>query len=49
MTVEDGDVVVFMNFRSDRARQITRPFIEPDFDGFERKAAAQARVFRESH
>jgi 2,3-bisphosphoglycerate-independent phosphoglycerate mutase len=34
--VEDGDVVVFMNFRSDRARQITRPFIEDDFDGFER-------------
>jgi 2,3-bisphosphoglycerate-independent phosphoglycerate mutase len=25
-----------MNFRSDRARQITRPFIEPNFDGFER-------------
>ena len=36
--VEDGDVVIFMNFRSDRARQITRPFIEPDFDGFERAA-----------
>ncbi len=34
--IEDGDVVVFMNFRSDRARQITRPFIEPDFDGFSR-------------
>ncbi|MCG6935376.1 MAG: 2,3-bisphosphoglycerate-independent phosphoglycerate mutase [Proteobacteria bacterium] len=36
--VNDGDVVIFMNFRSDRARQITRPFIEPDFDCFERKA-----------
>ena len=35
--VEDGDVVIFMNYRSDRARQITRAFIEPDFDGFERK------------
>jgi len=34
--VEDGDVIIFMNFRSDRARQITRPFIEPDFDGFVR-------------
>ncbi len=34
--MEDGDVIVFMNYRSDRARQITRPFIEPDFDGFER-------------
>lgn len=35
--IEDGDVVVFMNFRSDRARQITRPFIESNFDGFERE------------
>ncbi len=36
--VEDGDVVIFMNYRSDRARQITRPFIQDDFTGFERKA-----------
>ncbi|HEY0634135.1 MAG TPA: 2,3-bisphosphoglycerate-independent phosphoglycerate mutase [Gammaproteobacteria bacterium] len=35
--VKDGDIVVFMNYRSDRARQITRPFIEPDFDAFERQ------------
>ena len=34
--VKDGDVMVFMNYRSDRARQITRPFIEDDFDQFER-------------
>jgi 2,3-bisphosphoglycerate-independent phosphoglycerate mutase len=37
VAVEDGDVIVFMNFRSDRARQITRPFIEPDFKGFVRE------------
>ncbi len=36
--IQDGDVVLFMNFRSDRARQITRPFIEENFDGFEREA-----------
>jgi 2,3-bisphosphoglycerate-independent phosphoglycerate mutase len=36
--MEDGDIVVFMNYRSDRARQITRPFIEDDFDGFVREA-----------
>lgn len=36
--VADGDVIINMNYRSDRARQITRPFIEPDFDCFERKA-----------
>ncbi len=35
--VADGDVVIFMNYRSDRARQITRPFVEADFDCFERQ------------
>ncbi|NOY61665.1 MAG: 2,3-bisphosphoglycerate-independent phosphoglycerate mutase [Gammaproteobacteria bacterium] len=34
--VEDGDVVVMMNFRSDRARQITRAFVDEPFEGFER-------------
>ena len=34
--IENGDVVLFMNYRSDRARQITRPFIEPEFDEFDR-------------
>ena len=43
--VEDGDVVVFMNYRSDRARQITRPFIEPDFDGFERRRVPALGAF----
>ncbi len=32
----DGDVVVFMNFRADRARQITRALTDPGFDGFPR-------------
>ena len=43
--VKDGDVVVFMNFRSDRARQITRPFIEEDFKGFEREVTPQLGRF----
>lgn len=34
--VEDGDVILFANYRSDRARQITRAFIEQNFDGFRR-------------
>ncbi len=34
--MEDGDAVVFLNFRSDRARQLSRPFIEPDFGEFKR-------------
>jgi 2,3-bisphosphoglycerate-independent phosphoglycerate mutase len=35
--IEDGDAVVFMNFRADRARQLTRAFVEDAFDGFERR------------
>ena len=37
VTIEDGDVILSMNYRSDRARQITRAFIETDFDGFRRR------------
>ncbi|MGH8494464.1 MAG: 2,3-bisphosphoglycerate-independent phosphoglycerate mutase [Moraxellaceae bacterium] len=32
--VRDGDSIIFMNFRADRARQITRPFVVPGFDKF---------------
>jgi len=35
-TVRGGDSIVFFNFRSDRGRQLTRVFMVPDFDGFER-------------
>ena len=35
--VSEGDSVVFFNFRPDRAREITRTFVDPDFTGFERK------------
>lgn len=34
--IRDGDAVLFMNFRADRARQLTRAFTDDDFDGFER-------------
>lgn len=34
--VEDGDSVIFFNFRPDRAREITRSFCQEDFTGFER-------------
>ena len=33
-----GDAVIFFNFRPDRARQITRAFVDADFSGFERSA-----------
>jgi 2,3-bisphosphoglycerate-independent phosphoglycerate mutase len=36
VVMEEGDMAIFMNFRSDRARQITRAFIEDDFNEFER-------------
>jgi 2,3-bisphosphoglycerate-independent phosphoglycerate mutase len=35
--VADKDSILFMNFRSDRARQLTRAFIEPGFDRFPRR------------
>ena len=35
--VQEGDTVVFINFRPDRARQITRIFVDDDFKGFERR------------
>lgn len=38
-TIEDGDAVLFMNFRPDRARQLTQVFVDADFDGFERTLA----------
>lgn len=35
--IENGDSVIFFNFRPDRAREITRTFVDPDFTGFPRK------------
>jgi 2,3-bisphosphoglycerate-independent phosphoglycerate mutase len=35
--VEEGDAVVFYNFRADRARQLTRAFTEDGFSGFDRE------------
>ncbi len=36
-TISPNDSVVFFNFRPDRAREITRTFVDPAFDGFVRK------------
>lgn len=35
--MHDGDVVVYMNFRSDRARELTRAFLDDNFNEFPRK------------
>lgn len=45
ISVRDGDVIVFMNFRADRAREITRAFIEPGFNQFERKVIPKLDAF----
>jgi 2,3-bisphosphoglycerate-independent phosphoglycerate mutase len=45
VTIKDGDIVIFMNFRSDRAREITQAFIEKDFSGFNRSCWPQLAQF----
>ncbi len=40
--MQDGDVAVFMNFRADRARQLTATFVDPAFDGFDARRPALA-------
>lgn len=42
--MQDGDSLIFMNFRADRAREISRAFIDKNFDGFKR-----SRVIHFSH
>ena len=34
--IQNGDAIIFFNFRPDRAREITRAFVDADFNGFER-------------
>ena len=36
-TISDGDSIIFFNYRPDRAREITRALVDPDFDGFQRE------------
>ncbi|MCL7941411.1 2,3-bisphosphoglycerate-independent phosphoglycerate mutase [Halomonas sp. ATCH28] len=38
VAMADGDAAIFMNFRADRARELTRAFVEEGFSGFERRA-----------
>ena len=39
-TIQDGDGVVFFNFRGDRPREITRAFVDDTFDSFDRPTKA---------
>ncbi len=44
-TIKDGDVVVFSNFRADRARQLTAALVDENFSGFERERRPQLGGF----
>lgn len=43
--LEDGDALVFMNFRADRARQFSRAFVDSDFSGFKRQQQPKLSSF----
>ena len=43
--ISDGDAIIFMNFRADRARQLTQVFVDPDFDGFVRARKIDLSAF----
>jgi 2,3-bisphosphoglycerate-independent phosphoglycerate mutase len=43
--MNDGDAILFFNFRPDRARQLTRAFTQPDFTGFDRQKLLQNLYF----
>jgi 2,3-bisphosphoglycerate-independent phosphoglycerate mutase len=43
--VADGDAIVFMNFRADRARELSHAFVDADFSGFARAHAVKLAAF----
>ncbi|WP_296049481.1 2,3-bisphosphoglycerate-independent phosphoglycerate mutase [uncultured Alteromonas sp.] len=45
VSVEDGDAIIFMNFRADRARQLTQVFVEKSFEGFELAVKPELSAF----
>ena len=45
ISVKDGDSIIFMNFRSDRARQLSHAFITKNFDGFKRNTIPKIKNY----
>ncbi|MDR3072252.1 MAG: 2,3-bisphosphoglycerate-independent phosphoglycerate mutase [Clostridiales Family XIII bacterium] len=43
--IQDGDAIIFFNFRPDRARELTRAFCDPAFDGFQREKTPRNLTF----
>lgn len=42
--MDEGDAVVFMNFRADRARQINDAYVDPKYDGYEARKTKLSRI-----
>lgn len=47
--IHDGDVVLFLNLRSDRARQLTKAFVQEDFEMMNRGAFQRRQKFSKLH
>lgn len=45
IAIEDGDAIISMNFRPDRAREITHAFVDSQFDGFNRQKVPKLSSF----
>ncbi len=43
--IADGDAIIYMNFRADRARQLTQAFVDPEFSGFSRARTIPLSAF----
>lgn len=43
--IRDGDVIVWFNFRADRARQLSEAFLKPAFSGFDREVTPKAGYY----
>lgn len=43
--ISDNDAIIFLNLRSDRARQLTKPFVQKYFDGFNRRKVLKNLCF----
>lgn len=44
-TITDNDAIIFFNFRADRARQLTKAFVLPGFEKFDRGKAIEQLIF----
>lgn len=45
IVIEDGDIIIFMNFRADRARQLSAALTDPHFSGFKRERVVHLNQF----